>query len=322
VKKPNTGVVVSSVAHVAVLAYAVVGFSHSKFDPAPESITVEVMTTSEFDNLTKGEKTSKKVTDKPTVEAKKIDQAIPEPKPPLPESKENVEATKPVAEPPPTPEPPKPEPKPEPPKQAAAPPPPTPEPKPAELPKPPEKVDTQSQAKLDDLINKEMKKPEPKKPEPKKPVEKKPEKPTVPFDPVAISALTDKRAPGRKQQAAPEMASLTNAGIANAPAGQLALSELNRLNGLVSEGVKKCWSVPAGAKDVADIAVLVQFRMAEDGSLIGQPQVMNTSSNPIFQATAESAVRAVHACLPLNLPPELYDRWKFVAINFDPKDMF
>jgi colicin import membrane protein len=326
VKKPNTGVVVSIIAHLAVLLYALIGLPHSRFDAAPEAMAVEVMTSSEFDKLTKGEKTAKKVAEKPKVEAKKIDQVTPEPRPPAPDAKENVEAPPPAPEPPQKaetpPEPPKPEPKPEPPKQAEAPPPP-PEPKPAELPKPPEKkVDDQSQAKLDDLIKKEVeKKPEPKKPEPKKIVEKKPEKPKPKFDPSKIASLVDKRDPGKKAQGAPEISDVTTAGISNGPVGQLALSELSRINAMVVEQVKHCWSPPVAAAGALDLAVVVQFRLSEDGSLMGQPNVMNSSPNPGFQSAADSAVRAVQVCSPLKLPAQFYDHWKFVEINFDPREM-
>ena len=58
-KKPNTGVIVSIIAHVAVLLYALIGLPHSQFDAAPEAMAVEVMSVSEFDKLTKGDKTAK-----------------------------------------------------------------------------------------------------------------------------------------------------------------------------------------------------------------------------------------------------------------------
>jgi colicin import membrane protein len=322
VKKPNTGVVVSSVAHVAVLAYAVVGFTHATpFDPSMESVAVEVLTASEFDKMTKGDRNAKKVDTVPKVEAKKIAAVTPDPRPPAPEAKENVEAPPPPPEPqkveapePPTPEP-KPEPKPEPPKQAEVPPP---EPKPE--PKPPEKkVDEQSQAKLDDLIKKEVaKKPEPK-PEPKK-VEKKPEKPKPKFDPSKIATLIDKRDPGKVAQGGQQIAEVTTAGTSSGTASQLALTRASLLGNMIREQLYMCWNPPVGASGMNDLLATIQFNLTPEGILVGQPSLQGSSANPAFQAFAESAMRAVHSCTqqgrPLKLPPEDYNLWRTVTLDF------
>ncbi len=46
------------------------------------------------------------------------------------------------------------------------------------------------------------------------------------------------------------------------------------------------------------------------------------NSDSFFRAAADSALRAVHECSPLkNLPPEKYDTWHYMELNFDPKDM-
>ena len=42
-----------------------------------------------------------------------------------------------------------------------------------------------------------------------------------------------------------------------------------------------------------------------------------------FRAAADSALRALRnpRCSPLKLPPEKYDQWKSIVINFDPRSM-
>jgi colicin import membrane protein len=45
------------------------------------------------------------------------------------------------------------------------------------------------------------------------------------------------------------------------------------------------------------------------------------SSDPVFRAFAESAVRAVRSCSPLKLPPESYQVWRNIIFNFDPSLM-
>jgi colicin import membrane protein len=341
-KRIGLGLMMSSGAHAAVLGYALVGFSSAKpFDAqSTPALPIELITPSEYDQITKGEKSSTKV-DKPRVEAKKIAEVDPEPKPPAPEAKQNVEAPPPPPAPKPAePEPPKPEPK----KAEAPPPPPPPEPKPdlpkpepkmAEAPKPdpkpepkkvetpkpkpPEKkVDTKAQASLDDLVKKELEKT----PQPKKAAAKTPdEKPRPAFDPTKIAALVDRRDPGRTTPQGRELAEDTTAGISNGTAQQLSLSEKSMINQMVIDQVRACWAPPIGASGASDLAVIVQFQLRQDGSLAGGPDVMNRSGNPAFQAAADAATRAVRRCSPLNLPQQYFDHWRSVQINFDPREM-
>jgi hypothetical protein len=313
VKKPDAGMVVSVAAHAAVLIYAVVGFSSAKpFDPYKEALPVEVLTLSEFDQLTKGSNVSKKIEEKPKVKAKKVAAVTPDPLPPAPEAKENVAAPPPEPEavetPPPAPEPPKEEPK----KAEAAPA--IPEPKPADLPKPPEKkVDDNSQAELDKLIKKIEKKPE-------KKVEKKPEKPKPKFDPSKIASLIDKRDPGMKPQDAPEISNVTTAGVSSGAASQLSLSMQSMIGAMIQEQLYACWSWPVGVTPSPDLVATIKFEVTQDGVLIGTPHLINSSGNPSFTSFAESAMRAVHACTapqrPLRLPAEHYDFWKTVTLDF------
>jgi len=327
---PNTGTVVSSVAHVAVLAYAVVGFSSAKpYEPTMESVAVEVLTPSEFDALTKGDRNSKKVADTPKVAAKKVEPVEAEPKPALPEKKENVEATQPPPEPkppepappepkkaeaPPPPPEPKPEPKPEPPKQAEAPPPPEPKPAPkqAEAPKPPEK---KPEPKKEDPIQKVLDR----KPEPKKP-ERKPEKPQPKFDPTKIASLIDKRDPGRTPQAAAQASDVTTAGVSRGTASQLQLTRSSMLGNMIREQLYNCWNPPVGTEGMRDLMATIEFNLTQQGVLVGQPRLQSSSSNPAFQAFADSAMRAVHSCTqtsrPLRLPPEDYNLWQNVTLDF------
>jgi len=49
---------------------------------------------------------------------------------------------------------------------------------------------------------------------------------------------------------------------------------------------------------------------------------MNPQSTPYFLAVSDSAIRAAQACEPYSLPPDKYDLWKDIVLNFDPRDMF
>ncbi|MCB1377922.1 MAG: hypothetical protein KDK89_06090 [Alphaproteobacteria bacterium] len=88
------------------------------------------------------------------------------------------------------------------------------------------------------------------------------------------------------------------------------------------QSIRKCWSVPAGARE-ANVIVKVRFGLDLDGSVIGVPQIMNGTSDPLFQATARSAVAAILECQTYGfLPQDQYDLWKDLIINFNPNMMF
>jgi colicin import membrane protein len=118
--KVRPGFVVSSATHVALLAWGLLNFSSAKpFDVGPtEALPIEILSPEQFDAMTKGSKTSKKV-DAPRVKADKIAQAEPEPADDdTPVAKETVKAPPPPPASAPEPKsaeaPPKVEPKPDP----------------------------------------------------------------------------------------------------------------------------------------------------------------------------------------------------------------
>lgn len=114
--KVRPGFVVSSASHAALLAWGLLGLSSAKpFDVGPtEALPIEIISPEQFDAMTKGSKTSKKV-EAPKVKADKVAEADPDPvDDTTPVAKEEVKAP-PAAAPPPTAEaPPPPEPKPDP----------------------------------------------------------------------------------------------------------------------------------------------------------------------------------------------------------------
>jgi colicin import membrane protein len=135
------------------------------------------------------------------------------------------------------------------------------------------------------------------------------------------SALKDVRDPGRKAASARETAPETTAGTSRGTATKLSMSERTGIDNAVREQVMQCWNPPIGAANDGSLAVRVKFSLNADGSLSDGPTVVNSSSNPAFRAAAGAATRAVQRCSPLKLPPESYDYWRQVNINFDPRDM-
>ncbi|MCX7345235.1 MAG: hypothetical protein NTU78_05780 [Alphaproteobacteria bacterium] len=85
--------------------------------------------------------------------------------------------------------------------------------------------------------------------------------------------------------------------------------------------IQECWSVPPGARE-ANITIRVRFQLNTDGTVIGEPQVMNGSAEPLFGTTARSTVAAILGCQSYDfLPQEQYDLWKDLILNFNPNMM-
>jgi hypothetical protein len=94
---------------------------------------------------------------------------------------------------------------------------------------------------------------------------------------------------------------------------------------LVRQQIIQCWRVPAGARDAADLAVVVRVHMNRNGTVrsaeLADPARAN--ADPFRRAAAESALRATlnPRCQPFKLPPEKYDTWQVFTFRFDPQDL-
>ena len=91
----------------------------------------------------------------------------------------------------------------------------------------------------------------------------------------------------------------------------------------VNRQVSPCWSIPAGAKDAANMRVAIRIRMNPDGTLGAAPKVEDTQRmgrDTSFRVVAESALRALRTCAPFKLPYDQYDMWKDIIFTFDPEE--
>lgn len=220
------------------------------------------------------------------------------------ESEEPKEAEKnvPDAPPPaPKPEPPKPEPKPEPPKPAE-------KPEPAPEPK------------------KEEKKPEPKKEEVKPEPKEKPKKATEADLEKVLEDLRKAQKKSENNAKSKEDAGTkvkSDTPTEYDPGKPLSMSELDAIRSQLA----KCWIVNAGARDAENLIVKVRVQLAQDGAVsqagLAEESVGRyNSGDSFYRAAADSAIRAVYKCSPLqNLPPEKYNTWRDIVFTFDPKQM-
>lgn len=145
-----------------------------------------------------------------------------------------------------------------------------------------------------------------------------------------LSALLDK-SPDPKQApaAAPNPTAPTKAKgpVKGAPDGRdrvNAANEASVLLGMIVGRIrdKGCWNIQAGGQLAAHQIPRIQFDLNRDGSVRGEPRVMNPQGSPEFQLAADAAKSAVLKCQNFELPPDKYEMWKRVTLDFDPREMF
>ena len=175
-------------------------------------------------------------------------------------------------------------------------------------PKPVEKTEKPKQAESKpDQPAEQPKKEEAKKPSPK-------------FDANQVAALLDKREPQRQVATAATLNGTVALGAPTGHAAQLSQSELDALRAkLIS-----VWNPPPAVSANPDQYVItLHLKLARDHRLIGQPEVLTRGDGPLFEATRDSAVRAVLQAQPYDmLSQTTYDLWKELDINFNPREVF
>jgi colicin import membrane protein len=354
----NPGFAVSGGVHIGVLALALFSLSQSpQLDAAQESVPVEILSTQQFNQVMKGEKTAAEV--KPRQRAEKIAELAernPQPSPsdapkdvsapppqlkrqPDPGQAEPQEAPKPpehgTASPPPRPaqETAKPAPKseqvkasvaprPKPPvneaEETAAPEPAQPKPvEPSKKPAPKFKPD-----QLAKLLAQETQK-EKQKPAAKPRSGEETAEPQQQFDLGDIAKFLNKEAPQRKQSSGHDLSPVASLGSPTASAAKMSPSLWDQLDGLLQQQYKRCWNF-AGLGGQQKYIPEIHVQYTQDGSLVGQPVLLNPPSDPNLRALAESAMRAVRRCDPLRIPSQYqlyYDQWKGRIVRFDPEEM-
>jgi colicin import membrane protein len=282
--------------HVGVLGWGLVSFSTRALDAKPqESVAVDVISSEQLSQMTKGAKTGAKENSKPPVDKIGESKPVDEPVGKVTEKKEIVAASEKPSEPKP------PEKKPEP-------------PKPVEKQEPP--VDQIAEALKKDQAKKPVEKKETKS-EPKK--DEKPKKERS-FDASKVAALIDKRDPTRQAATGDVVNPNSALGTAAGTAQKLTMSWV----GALQARIKQCWNVPAGVRDAENIEIRVYFELRKDGTVVGMPRMLAGPPNASGPAIGESAVRAIQQCQPYTfLPPAEYvGGWDRLDITFSSRDLF
>lgn len=218
---------------------------------------------------------------------------------------------------------PKPAPKSEPEKQAKKPTPKKPEKKPEPKPQPkkaepkPEKAPPKKPSDVKDMIEK-LAKQEPEKEQPRPEPEKD-------FSSILKNLADSKAEPSKatpESRTVIEQDNKAPAGWAPTISETLSISQLDMLQ----HQLAGCWSIPAGAMDAQNLIIDIAVEVNPDRT-VRTVEIMDKARynrDTFFRAAAESAKRAVlnPDCSPLALPPEKYDLWKSMTIQFNPRTMF
>ncbi|MFC3074361.1 TonB C-terminal domain-containing protein [Shinella pollutisoli] len=138
------------------------------------------------------------------------------------------------------------------------------------------------------------------------------------FNADEIAALLNKeKASGEGAKSSQEQAAL--GGKKTTSGTKLTMSEMDALRGQIQNN----WSIIPGLADAADVRIKVTMQLDQNGDIIGEPEVVATGgSESARRALAGGAKRAIMKSRPFKgLPPEKYDAWSEVVVNFDPSEM-
>ena len=143
------------------------------------------------------------------------------------------------------------------------------------------------------------------------------------FDPSKISALLDHDAPQHKASTGRALAQVASLGAPSGHADKMSPSMMAQLDGWMIDHYRGCWSY-FGLGATQDYVPEVRVRLAQDGSLIGQPALLNPPRDPNLKSLADSAIRAVNRCNPMEMPERFkpfYQSWRDRTVRFDPKEL-
>ena len=143
----------------------------------------------------------------------------------------------------------------------------------------------------------------------------------LPDDADKQKALLDKdpRKKGQQASGTSQTAELTGkeAGVANGHDTVLSAREQDLLKGMIKAQLLRCSKMPGGGGGIDTPVVTVQWRLKQDGSLDGEPVVLQPQNTPLFNIAAAASVNAVRNCSPLSLPADKYGAWSTITWDFD-----
>lgn len=88
---------------------------------------------------------------------------------------------------------------------------------------------------------------------------------------------------------------------------------------MLNSAFEQCWNKPLAGGGVPAPVVTLKWNLNPDGTLQGEPKVVQTDkSNPLADQAERAALRAVQTCAPFQLPQEQYGMWREITWKFNP----
>ncbi|WP_395685663.1 hypothetical protein [Aestuariivirga sp.] len=290
------GLAVSVFLHGAILAAALVVLPNPRHEPMPvESVVVDISNISDTNKLSATAKDAPEKVEAPAPKKAEIVKTVDET---LKVAEKELTAAKQVEAPPPPPEV-----KPEEPKKEEPPPP-----------------DPDAMASL---LKKVEEPKQEEKPKPAKKPEKKPQKKAQKLDTAKLEEMLNSDALLNKEneeKTTNASAATTDGNPAKGEANLQGKDQALSATAIAAfvQRIRECWVIPPGARE-GNITIKVRIQMNQDGSIAGQPEVMNGPGDFLFDTTARSTVAAILGCQNYDfLPQDQYDVWKDLVLNFNP----
>jgi hypothetical protein len=86
--------------------------------------------------------------------------------------------------------------------------------------------------------------------------------------------------------------------------------------------LKSCWQLPPGVSPNQKLKVMVRVSLKQNGTLAGDPQLIEAGISPIGPPLVQAAINAIKQCAPYTmLPAAKYKEWRILDINFSPDEM-
>ena len=139
------------------------------------------------------------------------------------------------------------------------------------------------------------------------------------FDPRKIEEQLNKQTPQRVAATGNVVNSAVGLGVPNASSNQLSANEMDAF----VRHLGSCWRAPPGVDSNRRIEVDITIRLKTDRTLDGDPIVEMRATDAFSRAMIESAIRAIIQCQPytmFSLPR--YEVWKVLPLKFDPHALF
>jgi colicin import membrane protein len=133
--------------------------------------------------------------------------------------------------------------------------------------------------------------------------------------------LASREAPQNSGNTGQQVSRTPSQGAPTATGQRMNPSEKGQLLGMLADQIRACWNIPVSGKP----SVLPQVRMVlnPDGSLAGQPVLINASGDPTFRAVADSGMRAIRQCSPFRIPARFaptHGDWRSIIVQLNPDD--